>query len=90
MMYGPRVQFGDCLLERARPTYPIVSTAEMKVSHTDILVKTKRVIKLDLQNPPMRNGMKYHVRFFINWNVCREVVIAKSIMKMIAATKEGL
>jgi hypothetical protein len=44
----------------------------------------------DSQNPPIRNGIKYHVLFLNNWNECKIAVAKKRIMKITAAAKEGV
>jgi hypothetical protein len=48
-MYGPVLQLGDCLLETARPTYPIDSTEvgnkPKETSIWDTLDETYRILQ---------------------------------------------
>lgn len=46
-------------------------------------------IWMDLQAPPIRKGMRNHERFLNDCHICVTVLMAKSTVKMIAATIEG-
>lgn len=66
--------------------YPNVSTIISRVSR----LVYEGIGRINLQRPPMRKGMKYHVLNLTSWNVCMAVDTPKTTVKMIVAAMEGV